>query len=143
MSGAIACLWQAVPTLPVWKLRNIIRMSSDRYNNVNNTHGYGIPNFCTAFGIATGTSDVLSIDHRYAIFPNPSSSSFTIKAYDGADPIFAVRMYDAMGRLVFSDAGQSSRLRTISNLEQLTPGTYTVILSTATRQFSTRWMKTN
>jgi hypothetical protein len=143
MSGAIACLWQAVPTLPVWKLRNIIRMSSDRYNNVNNTHGYGIPNFCTAFGIATGTSDVLSIDHRYAIFPNPSTSSFTIKAYDGADPIFAVRMYDAMGRLVFSDAGQSSRLRTISNLEQLTPGTYTVILSTATRQFSTRWMKTN
>ena len=143
MSGAIACLWQAVPSLPVWKLRNIIRMSSDRYNNVNNTHGYGIPNFCTAFGIATGTSDVLSIDHRYAIFPNPSTSSFTIKAYDGADPIFAVRMYDAMGRLVFSDAGQSSRLRTISNLEQLTPGTYTVILSTATRQFSTRWMKTN
>ena len=143
MSGAIACLWQAVPTLPVWKLRNIIRMSSDRYSNVNNTHGYGIPNFCTAFGIATGTSDVLSIDHRYAIFPNPSTSSFTIKAYDGADPIFAVRMYDAMGRLVFSDAGQSSRLRTISNLEQLTPGTYTVILSTATRQFSTRWMKTN
>ena len=143
MSGAIACLWQAVPTLPVWKLRNIIRMSSDRYNNVNNTHGYGIPNFCTAYGIATGTSDVLSIDHRYAIFPNPSSSSFTIKAYDGADPIFAVRMYDAMGRLVFSDASQSSRLRTISNLEQLTPGTYTVILSTATRQFSTRWMKSN
>ena len=143
MCGAIACLWQAVPTLPVWKLRNIIRMSSDRYNNVNNTHGYGIPNFCTAFGIATGTSDVLSIDHRYAIFPNPSTSSFTIKAYDGADPIFAVRMYDAMGRLVFSDASQSSRLRTISNLEQLTPGTYTVILSTATRQFSTRWMKLN
>lgn len=143
MSGAIACLWQANPTLPVWKLRNIIRMSSDRYNNVNNTHGFGIPNFCTAYGIATGTSEVLSIDHRYAIFPNPSSSSFTIKAYEGADPMYAVRMYDATGRLVFSDASQSSRMRTIQNLEQLTPGTYTVILSTATRQFSTRWMKSN
>lgn len=143
MCGAIACLWQAVPSLPVWKLRNIIRMSSDRYNNVNNTHGYGIPNFCTAFGIATGTSDVLSIDHRYAIFPNPSTSSFTIKAYDGADPMYAVRIYDATGRMVFNGATQSNKLRTIQNLDALTPGTYTVLLSTATRQFSTRWMKTN
>lgn len=143
MSGAIACLWQSVPTLPVWKLRNIIRMSSDRYNNVNNTHGYGIPNFCTAYGIATGTSDVLSIDHRYAIFPNPSTASFTIKAYDGADPMYAVRIYDATGRLVFNGATQSNRMRTIQNLDGLAPGMYTVLLSTATRQFSTRWMKSN
>ena len=143
MSGAIACLWQSVPTLPVWKLRNIIRMSSDRYNNVNNTHGYGIPNFCTAYGIATGTSDVLSIDHRYAFFPNPSTASFTIKAYDGADPMYAVRIYDASGRLVFNGATQSNRMRTIQNLDGLAPGMYTVLLSTATRQFSTRWMKSN
>lgn len=143
MSGAIACLWQSVPTLPVWKLRNIIRMSSDRYNNVNNTHGYGIPNFCTAYGIATGTSDVLSIDHRYAIFPNPSTASFTIKAYDGADPMYAVRIYDATGRLVFNGSTQSNRMRTIQNLDGLAPGMYTVLLSTATRQFSTRWMKSN
>lgn len=143
MSGAIACLWQSVPSLPVWKLRNIIRMSSDRYNNVNNTHGYGIPNFCTAYGIATGTSDVLSIDHRYAIFPNPSTASFTIKAYDGADPMYAVRIYDATGRLVFNGATQSNRMRTIQSLDGLAPGMYTVLLSTATRQFSTRWMKSN
>lgn len=142
MCGAIACLWQANPALPVWKLRNIIRMSSDRYTNPNNTHGFGIPNFCTAYGIVTGTADVQSIDHRYGLFPNPSwNGEFQIKAYEGADPLYAIRIYDATGRLVYSESAQQSRTRTISALSQMPAGNYVVLLSTPTRQYSTRFAK--
>jgi hypothetical protein len=142
MSGAIACLWQAVPSLPVWKLRNIIRMSSDRYNNVNDTHGYGIPNFCTAFGIATGTADVVSIDHRYAIFPNPGrTDEFQIKAYEGADPNYSIRIYSIGGRLVYEDGIKRDRQRSVQLPSSLAPGSYFILISTTTRQFSSTWVK--
>lgn len=43
MCGMVACLWQALPTLTNKEILNIIRESSDNYEEPNKDYGYGIP----------------------------------------------------------------------------------------------------
>lgn len=50
--GIVACLWQAYPELNNKELLKIMRESSDRYQNPNNEHGYGIPNIPKAMELA-------------------------------------------------------------------------------------------
>lgn len=50
--GLVACLWQAYPKLTNKQLLDIIRKSSDRYNNPEIPYGYGIPNMQKAMQLA-------------------------------------------------------------------------------------------
>lgn len=50
--GLVACLWQAYPKLTNKQLLNIIRKSSDKYNNPVIPYGYGIPDMQKAMQLA-------------------------------------------------------------------------------------------
>ncbi|SHG27060.1 Subtilase family protein [Dysgonomonas macrotermitis] len=50
--GMAACLWQAFPQLTSLQLLDIIRKSSDRYENPDNRYGYGIPDMQKAMVLA-------------------------------------------------------------------------------------------
>ncbi len=141
MCGAIACLWQALPNLKNWQLRNLIKMSSDRYTNPNNTHGFGIPNFCTAYQIALGTSDVQSIDYTFSLYPNPSQGEFYIKSYEPSISEFSISIYDISGKLIYKSAKMVQNNFYCDALKQVPTGDYIILLSTLNKQYSTKVTK--
>ena len=51
LSGMVACLWQALPRLNAYQIMDIIRRSGDRYDNPDETYGYGLPDFFKAYTI--------------------------------------------------------------------------------------------
>lgn len=57
MCGMAACLWQAFPSLTNAELLNVIQRSSDRYDDPNETFGYGIPNMEKAMQLAKEITD--------------------------------------------------------------------------------------
>jgi hypothetical protein len=141
MCGAIACLWQALPNLTNWQLRNLIKMSSDRYTNPTNTHGYGIPNFCTAYQIALGTSDVIAMDYTFAVFPNPSQGEFYLKSYDASIQELSYSLYGLNGNLIYRTGMIKSPVIYSDALKNVASGEYILLVSTVNKQFSTKIVK--
>lgn len=45
ISGLVACLWQACPSLTAKEIINLVRRCSDNTSCPDNIYGYGIPNF--------------------------------------------------------------------------------------------------
>lgn len=141
MCGAIACLWQALPHLQNWQMRNLIRMSSDRFTNPNNTHGFGIPNFCTAYQIALGTSDVQALDYTFAVFPNPAREGFWVKPYDASVRSYTWSVYDIQGRLVQRGEQPTGGVVYIDALQAMPAGQYVLMLSTPNIVYSGKIQK--
>lgn len=57
MCGMVACLWQAYPTLTNKEILEVVRLSSDRYENFDEDYGYGIPDMKKAMEIAQTLAD--------------------------------------------------------------------------------------
>lgn len=99
MAGMATCLWQANPHLTSAQLRDIIRMSADRYENPDNRYGYGLPDF-------TYANDVLIIDSFPAntsaslvsVVPNPCKEEFVVRLLSEKDAECVI--YDMSGRFV-------------------------------------------
>jgi len=49
ISGMMACLWQALPSLTAYEIMEIVRLSGDRASSPDNTYGYGVPDFKKAW----------------------------------------------------------------------------------------------
>lgn len=52
LCGLVACFWQAYPTLSNYDILDIIRESSNNYDNPNIFYGFGIPNMELAMELA-------------------------------------------------------------------------------------------
>lgn len=52
LTGMVACLWQAHPTMTAMEIMNIVRRCGDSYEEPNNIFGYGIPDFGKAHKMA-------------------------------------------------------------------------------------------
>lgn len=52
LCGMVACLWQAYPALTNKEILQVVRESSDRYNDSNEDYGYGIPDMKKAMDLA-------------------------------------------------------------------------------------------
>jgi len=51
VAGLVACLWQALPQKTALEMINLVRESSNGYQQPDNIYGYGIPNFWRAYMI--------------------------------------------------------------------------------------------
>lgn len=142
MCGAIACLWQALPTKTAYQIKQLVKMSSDRYTAPTNTEGYGIPNFCTALSIATDVSDIKQMDYTFAVYPNPTlDGSFKVKSYVPSVKNFTYALYDMQGKCIF----KSDKIYTDSfhsdALSHVAKGEYILMISTAEKVYSTKIMR--
>lgn len=137
MCGAITCLWQAAPHLKVWELRKLLQMVSSQYTNPDNTLGYGMPDFCQAYGIATNTSDITQIDYTFACYPNPTNNgSFEVRCFNVNMPSYSYAIYDLQGKLVYkSDELHSNGFR-CDALQHSANGQYVLVISTGLKQYS-------
>ena len=51
VTGLVACLWQALPTLKATDIIDIVRKCADNYATPDNIYGYGIPDFKRALSL--------------------------------------------------------------------------------------------
>ena len=51
IAGLVACLWQAFPGKSALEMIQLVRSTSNGYQNPDNIYGYGIPNFWRAYMI--------------------------------------------------------------------------------------------
>ncbi len=77
ISGLSACLVQAFPIETSSNIITAIKMSSDRYNNPNNTFGYGIPDYLKAYNILAAKPE--NKINNVMAFPNPFSNNLIFK----------------------------------------------------------------
>lgn len=141
LCGGIACLWQALPNLTAWQLRNLVRMSSDRYTNPNNTQGFGIPNLCTAYQIALGTSNVEHFDYLFALYPNPVVDGFTIRSYDAANRNIELEIYDIQGRKIAHESKLNTTVIYSNALQNQSAGEYILTIKTDKKVYTTKLIK--
>ena len=55
VAGLVACLWQALPEKTALEIIDLVRQTSNHYNEPDNIFGYGIPNFWRAYMIGKAT----------------------------------------------------------------------------------------
>ncbi len=100
-AGAVACLWQANPSVTNMQLLYAIQESSSQFSNPDSIKGYGIPNFCVANTILTGI-DKLDFDYdRLNVQPNPFTDKFDITFYSNKKQTIFIELYDISGREIF------------------------------------------
>lgn len=77
LAGAVASIISAFPNMSINQLKHTIEESAHLYPNYDNQLGYGVPNFGLLLDTLK-TSDISNLS--YSIYPNPTSTSFKVKA---------------------------------------------------------------
>ena len=78
IAGAVACLWQALPSKTNIELLQLLLEASDRYTAPDEQYGYGIPDFGSAYLSVVGNKLSNSADVKPICFPNPVETFLSI-----------------------------------------------------------------
>lgn len=106
ISGAIACLWQALPSLNAEEIKNLIRESASLYPNPTNFLGYGIPNFVLAQTLSTNE---VAIDNPIKTWPNPFNDQLNIEFFD--QQAYELAIFNNLGQLILERNGTDKLIR--------------------------------
>ncbi len=94
ITGLAACLWQAFPDKTNMEIKHAIEESAHLYSNPNDSLGYGIPDFLTAFNLLKDATDESLVE----VFPNPFQEEFSLII--NSDEVSKIEIADASGRIV-------------------------------------------
>ena len=119
IAGLSACLWQAMPQFTSSEIMQIIRESSNLYDEPSPTMGYGIPDFHKAYTTNVGINDHKPL--TLSIYPNPVTDKLNILNPNGN--IQTVTLYNAAGQLVLQTSVPDSPILKI-NVTDLPNGFY-------------------
>ncbi len=131
ISGMAACLWQALPQLSQYELRNLIQENSSQFAQPDSLIGYGIPDFFKAYQSITGITYKLSEDLNILnLYPNPfasGASELQIMVSSNVKQTIELTFIDALGKIVHQtqfvvDSGKNKV--SISNLTNLSSSVY-------------------
>lgn len=97
IAGAIASLWQAMPTATAAQIKTFIRSSASQYESPDDLLGYGIPNFNAALSLTLSTkvADANSIK----VYPNPVSDQLYLR-FPSHTKDGKLQIYNVFGQLV-------------------------------------------
>lgn len=102
ISGMAACLWQAIPSLNAWELKQLIEQSANQFNQPDSLLGYGIPNFSYAVVLMGNPQPVSSTsDQLLLAYPNPFSNGLELKFYSTSNQNVSIQVSDLLGNLVY------------------------------------------
>ncbi len=98
LAGAIACLWQALPSFTNEQIMQIVRETASQYNNPDYFLGYGIPDFAQA--LTQGTLMVAAPFNTrfFQVFPNPVTHTLQVIAYENTSASYQI--YNTLGQKV-------------------------------------------
>ena len=119
VAGAVACLWQANPSLSNEAIIQLVRKSGHLYDHPNNLYGFGIPNLGFWVAGANFSQEIASVE--FSVFPNPTSGKFEV-VFPEQIKYAEINLYDILGKWVFNK-DISSRNNQI-NIAHLNSGVY-------------------
>lgn len=127
IAGAVACLWQALPTLNNFEIMQLVRESASQFQNPTDEMGYGIPDFEMALNngqLLTNENKLLQ--EEFVLYGNPVENSLTISLpkliLEGK-----IQFFDLLGQEVM-DVKLSSPINRI-DVSPLTTGIYIALVS--------------
>jgi len=105
VSGLAACLWQALPNLSAWDMKELIEQSSSQFASPDEFLGYGIPNFSYALVLmGEPKPQNAGSDELLLAFPNPFSNSIQLNFYSANNQIVTIQVSDMLGKMVYSNS---------------------------------------
>lgn len=103
VAGLSACLWQLHRDRTAHDIMDAIRKSASQYTHPDNDLGYGIPDFWRAHLLLSGRDlTQLSVPTVLNVLPVPFSEYIDIELYAGSSNSMDLKMYDVLGKLVWS-----------------------------------------
>jgi hypothetical protein len=138
LAGMVAGFWQANPTLTAQQVILALRSTASQATNPDNSLGYGIPNFVTAYNTLHPNSPLASTDsaldaaEALRIFPNPSGNGPLTLALPVAlrGRALSVRVLDARGAVVAQQQlAATTASEAVLKLGRLAKGVYTCEVS--------------
>lgn len=138
ISGMAACLWQAFPDKSNMEIFNAIEQSAHLYNSPNDSLGFGIPNFKTAYDLLKN-----EFGDNFILYPNPVKGSLNITIpKELKDRTLNVEIYDEVGHLHYTKEFFSDYFLEVLNIPiNLANGTYFLNLSNEKNIFKTKFVK--
>ncbi|CAG0972784.1 MAG: S8 family serine peptidase [Bacteroidetes bacterium] len=126
--GAVACLWQANPTMTNMEIYDAIIKSAHKYNFPDDSlYGYGIPDFCMA-NIILSQSEKINTVKNTQVYPNPFNQSFSFVLESATNQMVILELKDISGKKVYSAfyhmSENSVNTIEVGNLSHLDRGIY-------------------
>jgi len=124
MTGLMACLWQSVSDMTARDVKDLMLESCNNYSSPDNSMGYGIPNFKTAYNTSSKSHTKMNND-KWDVYPNPFVNQLilTTKENIAVDRI-EVSLYDITGRLQYKEMITASPKIYLDIPSYLTGGLY-------------------
>jgi len=146
LAGAVACLWQAFPSMTYMQIIEAIKESASQFNNPDSLLGYGIPNFAAADLILSGTQ-IHNLDNENIVnvFPNPFSNILYILFHSNDTQYVDINIFDITGKKVFSETNLHKNIGynyfSIGKISNIAKGLYIIRISSNGNIFSMKLMK--
>lgn len=111
MAGAVACLWQAFPSMNNSEIMQLVRESSSLYDNPTNQLGYGIPDFRSIL-------ETLSVDENlikgFKVYPNPVNNKLFFDT--PTEKSIKINVFTTEGKMVKSETLENINYISLSDL---------------------------
>lgn len=138
LAGTIACFWQAFPNKTNLEIIEIIKQSTDRYNNPDSHYGYGIPNFKTAKETLV-TNKLVVNDLKLNVYPNPVKQTLYLDLTSKDLKNYSLKIYSVLGKKVV--ALKKGTIPSTINLAHLSSGIYLLQLQNKNQQATIKLVK--
>ena len=146
LCGAVACLWQAHPSMSNMTIVNTVRQAGSMFANPDSAYGYGIPDLCAANLALSGSTFAPSgNDEIVQLGANPFDENYSFSFYSQRDQQISMQIADINGQLILSQqmfaAGNSMNYYTISQLNSLADGMYFLTIVSGPNVFTEKLVK--
>jgi hypothetical protein len=146
VAGAAASLMSANPQAGWYDIFHAIRKSADRYENPDNSYGYGIPNMGYAHLILQNKSapDIYK-QQKISVYPNPVTGQILSTDFFSQDSGWIdVEITDINGKIIYTRREQVNK-HSLNRIEirpaaPLSPGAYILLLRDTSKKFSTKFL---
>jgi hypothetical protein len=133
-AGMVACLWQALPEKNNMEIVDLIQQSATLAENPNNQYGFGIPDYVSAYDLATDTGFDRSVENDISLMPNPFYADLTINFNGQSMMVDRIEISDIAGKVIYSESldGKYMNSYKLQGFELLKQGIYFVKISSGT-----------
>ncbi|MBJ6109142.1 S8 family serine peptidase [Hymenobacter sp. BT523] len=149
LAGMVAGFWQANPTLTAQQVIAALRSTASQANNPDNSLGYGIPNFVTAYNALHPTAPLAatassSTAEALGLYPNPAGEGALtlVLPQDLRGQPLTLRVLDARGAVVAQQQLNASTSSEVPvRMGRLAKGAYTCEVSAGVNRRTVKFVQ--
>jgi len=142
-AGALACLWQSVPTYSAQEIRDAVRNTASHASLPDQLYGWGIPNMMSARLFLSAPSSTAGTKDTFSITPNPFNAAPVLLHRTSHNIFSRIEILSVTGQLAYS---QDFSFRGFSSLslkifDALPAGLYFIRITSGSGQQVLRGIK--